>query len=451
MSSSFPTDPRQPLSTSFDQQSAGNNRNPSSGSPGLSTFSRLGILAAFVTPFTVLPYLLTRRHISSVRRGLHDVRTKYGILQKELRLHEDRSVTQYNWLRDNCNKLIEANSRLEAQLEGGPSRQWAPPPASEQELSQFDALRKELALHDTRLRGVQEYAEAAYSEFCDTKNDKGVAPRARDDADGRLEEIEKNQSARDIAYQQTERAVTNIHDQIAELRSSVADNVKSAADRDAATHAQFMSLRAAMKSKLAEVNSRLDELTKEDISRLESNKDELQLDMDELSTRVASVEDQDERHSRAYGELNDKVEGLRQVYIETNELAVELKSFIENFKARMVDATEVPDLKLTVSRLSQSVEERLSALEAKSSTEEMQALASELRKQQEALKEARETQIVIFEVLRSSLIDMAGFVERTEPVIGMKYDNGQASRLRRLEIYLSSYQDQLQDSEKEKN
>ncbi len=53
-------------------------------------------------------------------------------------------------------------------------------------------------------------------------------------------------------------------------------------------------------------------------------------------------------------------------------------------------------------------------------------------------------QIIAFQVLRDSLVDMASFVEGTEPVIGMKYDNGQANRLRRLAVYLSSYQDQLQ-------
>ncbi|KAF8917810.1 hypothetical protein CPB85DRAFT_1283536 [Mucidula mucida] len=450
MSSSIPTEPRQPLSTSYDQQSAANNRNISgSGSPGLSAFSRLGILAAFVTP--------SQRHISSVRRGLHDVRTKYGILQKELRLHEDRSTIQYNRLHDNYKALLDSEAvrrqndkRMEAQVaSSSPLRQVqkeAPPAAaSEEEPSQLDVLRQQMAQLESKLSDLQYYAETTYRELDNSKYDKGVACRSRREVDFVISEIDKAQSARITAFQQT---VTNLQDQIAELRNSLAENVKSAADRDTATHAQFISLRASMKSQFAEVNKTLDELTMGEITR---KKDGMRLDLDELATRVANVEDQAQRHDRIQDELNDKVEGLRQVYVETNELAGELKSFIENFKARMVDATEVPDLKSTVYRLSQSMEERLAVLEAKSSTEEMEALTSALRKQQEDLKKAREMQIIAFQVLRDSLVDMASFVEGTEPVIGMKYDNGQANRLRRLAVYLSSYQDQLQDSEKEKN
>ncbi len=260
----------------------------------------------------------------------------------------------------------------------------APPAAaSEEESSQLDVLRQQMAQLESKLSDLQYYAETTYRELDNSKYDKGVACRSRREVDFVISEIDKAQSARITAFQQT---VTNLQDQIAELRNSLAENVKSAADRDTATHAQFISLRASMKSQFADVNKRLDEWTMGDITR---KKDGVRLDLDELATRVANVEDQAQRHDRIQDELNDKVEGLRQVYVETNELAGELKSFIENFKARMVDATEVPDLKSTVYRLSQSMEERLAVLEAKSSTEEMEALTSALRKQQEDLKKAR--------------------------------------------------------------
>lgn len=52
-------------------------------------------------------------------------------------------------------------------------------------------------------------------------------------------------------------------------------------------------------------------------------------------------------------------------------------------------------------------------------------------------------QIAAFEVLRVSLIDLASFVEGSEPLIGKKYDNGKANRLRRLASYLRDCQAQF--------